>query len=118
MFKENRLQMRDLMKDIGRKEISHISTIYNLSSLISFDISERAEFVLAVAPVGFHLDENLEVDTLVEEFLYILASLHAHTLQHRAAAPYQYAFLAVALDIDNGHDMDRPLCRGCAPRRL
>ena len=48
----------------------------------SFHVAESLKLVLAVSPVGFHLDEEFEIYALVEELLYVLAGFGADFLKH------------------------------------
>ena len=58
----------------------------------SFHVAESLKLVLTVSPVGFHLDEEFEVDALVEELLYVLAGFGADFLKHGAPFPMRIPF--------------------------
>ena len=64
-----------------------------------------AEFVLLVAPVFLDLDVEFEEDFLVKEGFDVLACEGAYALEHLALVADDDALLAIALDIDDGHDV-------------
>ena len=72
-----------------------------------FNISESTEFVFAVSPVFFDFNEEFEEHFFAEESFDVVPSVAADAFQHSAVSSDDDSFLAVALDLDNRHDVDR-----------
>ena len=69
-------------------------------------VAEQVELLGGVAPVLIDLDEGLEVDALAEELLEALAGFGGNFLECLALMADDDALLRVALDIDDGVDVD------------
>ena len=72
-------------------------TAFHSSFCLSLNphLVERA---LAVAPVGFDLDEEFEVDAMAQQFFYVAAGARARLFDPLAAAPDDDLLLRGALD--------------------
>ena len=87
-------------------KLSKIRQKCNFAGVVLFDISELAELIFAITPVWLDFDEEFEVDALAEEFLDVFARLGTYAFEHCALSADEDAFLAVALYVDYGHDVD------------
>lgn len=69
-------------------------------------VAVGAEDLVAVAPVLLYLDKELEEDLLLEESLHVATCHRADLLDGDTAVADDDALLAVALDDDEGLDVD------------